>query len=322
MLASLRFHSQPKDLKKQMYTRLLPTWIALSVISTGLAENRIESRKLSSLQANIDLVLVPVTVMDRKGATVTGLGREHFTILQDNIPRNILSFSRQDVACSVSVIVDTTGSMYRQLDAVQSAVRAFLGTTEARDEAFSMTFAGRPAIHSPFTTGATSVWNSIQASRVGGGTALLDTLYLALSRMRSAQNPCRALLVVSDGMDSHSRYSKSELTRVAMEAGAQIYSVSIGVPARYKKPIQVREEHSGFALLDDLAERTGGLHFTVEYRDQASQAAAKIGEALRNQYVIGFRPQDIEGAGKWHKIRIKLDVPKTTVYARGGYYSR
>jgi Ca-activated chloride channel family protein len=305
-----------------MYTRLLLTWTALSVISAGLAQNRSESEKLSSIRANVDLVLVPVTVMDHKGATVIGLEREHFTLLQDNVEQNILSFRRKDVPCSVGVIVDTSGSMYRQLDAAKSAVRAFLDTAEARDEAFSMTFADRPAIHSGFTADITAVWNSIQYTRAGGSTALLDTLYLALSRMRSAHNPRRALLVVSDGMDNHSRYSKSELMRVAMEADAQIYSVSIGVPAGYKKPMQVMEEHDGFVLLDNLADRTGGLHFTVEYRDQASQAAAKIGQALRNQYVIGYRPQDAEGAGKWHKIRVKLDVPKTTVYARSGYYSR
>jgi len=287
-----------------MYTRLLLTWTALSLISTALAENRRER----SIRANVDLVLVPVTVLDNKGAMVTGLEREHFTLLQDNIPQNILSFSRQDVPCSVGIIVDTSGSMSRQMDAAKAAVRGFLETAEGRDRAFSMTFADRP----------TPVWSSIRSTGAPGNTAFLDTLYLALSHIRTARNLRRALLVVSDGMDNHSRYSRAELMRVAMEAGAQIYSVSIGA-AGYKKPI---EEHAGSVLLDDLADRTGGLHYTVVNRDQASQAAARIGQALRNQYVIGYRPQDTDGSGKWRKIRVKLDVPKAIVYTRSGYYSR
>jgi Ca-activated chloride channel family protein len=304
--------------ERQMYIRMWLTWTALSVILSGLAQSRGESERLPSNHANIDLVLVPVTVMDNKGANVKGLEREHFTILQDNVPQNIVSFSRQDVPCSVGVIVDTSGSVYRQLDAAKSAVRAFLET----DEAFSTTFADRHAAHYGFTSNNTAVWNSPQSTRGSGSTALLDTLYLALSHLRSAHNPRRALLVVSDGIDNHSRYSKSELMRVAMEADAQIYSVSIGPPTRYKQPMKPMEEHDRSVLLDNLADRTGGLHLTVEYCEQASQAVAKLGQALRNQYVIGYRPHDIERVGKWHKIRVKLDVPKTAVYARSGYYSR
>jgi Ca-activated chloride channel family protein len=273
-----------------------------------------------AIHADVDMVLVPVTVMDYKGATVNGLDREHFTLLQDNVPQDIVSFSRNDPHCSVGVIVDTSGTMNRQLDAAKSAVRAFLETAEARNEASSMTFAARPVVHSGFTADITSVWKTLQSTTAGGG--MLDTLYMALSHLRWAHNSRRALLVVSDGVDDHSRYSKIELLRVALESEAQIYYVSIGAPARYKKPAQITEEQNGFVLLDSLADKTGGLHFTVEYREQASQAAAKVGQALRNQYVIGYRPHDPGGAGRWHTIRVKLNVPKATVYARSGYYSR
>jgi Ca-activated chloride channel family protein len=297
-----------------MYSRLLLTWTALSLVLSGLAETRSVREKLPPVQANVKMVLVPVTVMDYKGAALTGLQREHFTILQDNVPQSIVSFSKQDVPCSVSVIVDTSGSMYRQFDAAKSAVRAFLETVAASDETLPMSLASRAAVP--------SVWNSLQSTKAAGSTSFLDTLYLALTRLRSAHNPRRALLVVSDGADSHSRYSKAELMRVAIEADAQIYAVSIAILSKYEKPVQVIVEPEGSVLLDTLAERTGGLHFTVEQRDQASRAAAKIGQALRNQYVLGYRRHDIEGPGKWHQIRVKLDVPTTTVYARSGYYSR
>jgi Ca-activated chloride channel family protein len=301
-----------------LFRVLLP--VAAAVIS--IPQNTHAGDKLPSIRTHMDLVLVPVTVTDQRGAAVTGLDRRHFTLLQDNVPQNILAFSQQDIPCSVGLIADTSGSMYHQLGALRSTVRAFLKTAEPRDGASLMSVSDRPEIHSDFTSDPIAPSSSIQSLRPSGSTALVDTLYLALGRMRSAHNPRRALVVVSNGMDNHSRYSKSELMRVAVEADVQIYTIAIGVPPGYKKSVQVQEEHNGLILLEDLAERTGGLHFVVESPSHVGPVAAKIGQALRTQYVIGYRPGESEGSGKWHKIRVKLDVPKTNVYARNGYYSR
>jgi Ca-activated chloride channel homolog len=248
-----------------------------------------------SFRANVELVLVPVTVIDRKGAAVTGLERSHFTLTQDSIPQNIVSFAQQDVPCSVGVIVDTSGSMFHQLAAAKSVIRAFLETPATR-------FAQDPV----------AIQNSLQMVRPGGSTALVDTLYLALNKMHFAHNPRRALLVISDGTDNHSRYSKGDLMRMAMEADVQIYTISA-----------VQEEQRGLTLLENLSEKTGGLHFMVAFSADAERVAKQVGQALRNQYLIGYRPVDLEATtGKWHKISVKLDVPNTNVYARNGYYSR
>jgi Ca-activated chloride channel family protein len=127
--------------------------------------------------------------------------------------------------------------------------------------------------------------------------------------MRSAHHSRRALLVISDGTDNHSRYSKDDLTRTAVEADVQIYTITIG-------------EISGLTLLENVSSDTGGLHFRVDLPNAAEQAAKQIGLAIRNQYLIGYRPVEGDGAVKWHKIRVKLDIPHTNVYARNGYYSR
>jgi Ca-activated chloride channel family protein len=232
-----------------------------------------------------------------------------------------VSFAQQDVSCSVGVIVDTSGSRYRQLEAVKTAVRAFVETAAPRDEASLMSVSSQPKIEARFTEDPVEIRNSLRMVRPGGSMALVDTLYLALNKMHSAHNPRRALLIVSDGMDNRSRYSKGDLMRMAMEADVQIYTISIGVPARYKKQIQVREQPDGLTLLEDLADKTGGLHYTVEFSNEAGRVAKQVGLAIRNQYLIGYRPPDGE-AGRWHKIRVKLDVPDTNVYARNGYYSR
>lgn len=279
-----------------MHMRWLVSLMAIAVAPVVPAQIRRPSEQLPSIRANVELVPVPVTVTDRRGATVTGIERGHFTVLQDNVPQNILSFARQDVPCSVNIIVDTSGSMLRQLDAAKSVVRAFLETA-ADNEASLMSVSAGPRVE---------IQKSLRFERAGGATALVDTLYMALNRMRSAHYPRRALLVVSDGIDNHSRYSKDDLMRIATEADVQIYSISGGVAPS----------------LEELAEKTGGLHFSVEFPGEAEKVAKQAGMAIRNQYMIGYRPQTRGESGRWHKIRVKLDVPNTNVYTRSGYYSR
>jgi Ca-activated chloride channel family protein len=262
--------------------------------------------------AETELVLVPVTVTDKQGVTVTGLERQHFKLTEDNVPQSIVSFAPQDVPSSVGVIVDTSGNMLHRLATVKTLVRAFLDTVSPREETSLMNVSSQPKIEAGFKQDPLQIHNSLRMVRPGGSTALVDTVYLALNKMHSAHNPRRALLVVSDGIDNQSRYSKDDLMRMAMEVDVQIYTISIGTPPRNKKPI----------LLDDLADTTGGLHYTLEFSDAPERVAKQVGLAIRNQYLIGYRPLDSEAGGSWHKISIKLDVPNANVYARNGYYSR
>jgi len=152
--------------------------------------------------------------------------------------------------------------------------------------------------------------------------------------MRRANQPRRALLILSDGMDNYSRYSKSELLREALEADVQIYSIIVGNgsgggpsggapfrPTMVGKPIDQAREREGPNLLEELSEKTGGLHFRVRGDGEARAAAIEAGRALRNQYVIGYQPTSLGSSGKWHQVRVKTDVPKVNVYARNGYYT-
>jgi len=135
-------------------------------------------------------------------------------------------------------------------------------------------------------------------------------------------------------MDNQSRYSKSELMRVALEADVQIYTIVIDngsasatdltVPFRptlIKKPIDQAQDRQGLDLLEVLSDRTGGLHFRARNDAEAKEAVIKAGQALREEYLIGYQPPDSGTAGKWHRVRVKSNVPKVNVYARNGYYS-
>jgi Ca-activated chloride channel homolog len=286
----------------------------------------------SSFRANAQLVLVPVTVMDHSGKTLLGLDSSHFTVLDDQKPQQIVSFSIDDAPCSVGLIMDISGSMRQTTGAMKEVGHAFLSASNPQDEFLLLTVSTEPQAVSSFTTDVAALERSIESAKTGGATALIDTVYLGLESMRRGKQPRRALLVFSDGMDNHSRYSKTELMRMALEVDVQIYTIMVEHPgtdavlpfrpAMIRKPGDQTEETQGRTLLEELADKSGGLHFRVMTAEEAKEAAAKVGQAIRDEYVIGYQASDAAEAGKWHRIRVKSDVPHSSVYARNGYYAR
>ena len=288
---------------------------------------------LSSLLAAADftvdskMVLVPVTVLDRQGATVSGLPRDTFVVSQDNTPQHIASFGEQDVPVSVGIVLDTSGSMARILTSAKSALTAFVKSANPQDEAGLLTVSSRPGQDFGFTSDLNSLPERAMFSEAAGSTALVDTIYAAVRQSRFAHNGRKALLIISDGMDNHSRYSKAELMSAALEADIQIYCVSIYNPPLTKKPTELQEERDGQSFLEDLARRTGGISEVARRDHDLERATADIGRAMRDQYMIGYVSNGADSNGKWHSIRVdlrKAGLKKSGVkaWARSGFYFR
>ena len=274
------------------------------------------------IRADVNLVLVPAVVTDRKGATVNGLTRDNFRVLENKVPQDIVALSNQDAPCSIGIVLDLSGSMRTKLRAATDAVRAFLETANPEDEVFLLTVGSRPHSLSDFTADFAALQNRVVAARADGDTALVDTVYWGLSRLRSARNGRGALLVVSDGMDNNSRYSKAELLRVAEESDVQVYTIGIADSTAFKKAIELTEQSRGLAFLSDLAARSGGMSFKAVISDDVEPAVLKIGRAIRNEYVIAYGQTSANDAGKWRSIQVKVSPPEFRVYARAGYYAR
>jgi len=142
---------------------------------------------------------------------------------------------------------------------------------------------------------------------------------MGLHQMRKSPNPRNALVVVSDGGDNHSRYTLSELQRLAEESDAQIFAAGL-----YYGP-STQEEQDGPALLSNLCARTGGANFVIRELSGLHDAMVKIGVALHNQYVLGYYPPDDCASGKYRKIKVSLlatpGLPPLQIHARAGYYT-
>jgi Ca-activated chloride channel family protein len=278
------------------------------------------SAHVRPLKVDVDLVLVPVTITDPMNRLVTGLDKENFQLFEGNASQQIRTFSAEDAPVSLGVIFDSSGSMSSKMDRAKDAVVEFFKTANPQDEFFMITFSDEPEEVSDFTSSVDEIQNKLVFAVPRRRTALLDAIYMGVSKMRQAKFPKKALLIISDGGDNHSRYTEGEIRSLVKEADVMIYA--IGIYDRYASAV---EERLGPQLLSDITELTGGRAFTIDNPNDLGDVATKIGVELRNQYVLGYRPAKVMHDGKWRKIKVKLLPPKglppLRVYARTGYYA-
>jgi Ca-activated chloride channel homolog len=275
------------------------------------------------LHLDVDLALVNVTVTDPYNRLVTGLDPDNFRVFEDNIEQEVVTFSAEDVPISIGVIFDFSGSMANKIGKAREAAVQFFKTANPQDEFFLVSFNERAELTSSFTNSVEDLQSRMMLTAPKGRTALLDAIYLGLSQMRGARNGKRALLILSDGGDNHSRYNESDIKRLVKEADTQLYAIGIFDPLGYRN--RTPEELNGPSLLSEVTEMTGGRVFAVENLNELPDIASKIGMELRNQYVLGYRPSNKAHDARWRKIKIKLRAPKglppLNVYSKTGYYA-
>ena len=314
---------------------LRPLWFCVGVVVLTIGVAAQTPLGKPTFRTTAEMVLVPVTVTDRNGKTIDGLRADDFSVFDDRRSQKIASFSSDDAPSSVGLVLDISGSMQSALSQTKNIAHTFFEAANPEDQFLLLTVSTQPGASTGFTSDTAALEEDISLSQSGGQTALIDTVYLGLSRMRRAELPRRAMLIVSDGKDNHSRYSERELMRVALEADVQIYTIIVdtgldGVashsapyrPSLIAKPWDRAEERQGPEMLEKLSDETGGLHFRVRSEAEAKETMIKVGRALRYEYVIGYHPTDSAGSGRWHRIRVKLNASDSHAYARKGYYSR
>jgi Ca-activated chloride channel homolog len=276
--------------------------------------------KMEPLKVDVNLVLVPVTVTDDMNRVVLGLDKENFQVYEDKQLQSVQHFSSTDVPISIGIIFDTSGSMNSKIDRAREAVVEFLKIANPQDEFFMIAFSDTPRQLVDFTGSTDEVQNNLILANPKGTTALLDAIYLGVSKMKNSKWPRKALLIISDGGDNHSRYTEKDVKRLVRESDTTIYALGI-----YDRYFRTEEERLGPELLSDISQVTGGRSFTIDNPKDLPDAAGKIAVELRNQYVLGYRPSSNRHDGKWHKIRVKLLAPKgmppLQLFAKQGYYA-
>jgi Ca-activated chloride channel homolog len=316
---SLSFSKGPAGCGDRRQLRLIGSASVLPVILALITlgpESRGWADDKATLSVSSRLVLVPVTVTDRNGKPAVDLELEHFRVTEDSEAREITSLTREEGAVGLGLVVDLSGSMNGKLDHAISATRTIAGLAGTEDEIFLMTFGDRPDMLVDLTRATGSIGAGLAGVRAQGSTALIDAIYQALHEVRGSSHGRKTLAVISDGGDNASRYNESELKRRALEADVQIYAISI------VEGVRDMEQRRGAFLLQELAEMTGGLHFTIRHRDDLAPMAKQLARAMKDVYMVAFKPGEAP-PGKWRKIRVSVSPPsaqRLRVYARSGYF--
>jgi Ca-activated chloride channel family protein len=300
---------------------LAPASTPASVPAAGLADFN-SGEYGHPISVNVNEVLVPVLITDSLDRPVTGLDARQFRIFEDKIPQRITSFTVDEAPVSIGILFDLSSSMSDKISRSRQALQQFMRTANPQDEFFLIEFADEPQLVTGFTSDVEQMQDRILLAQPQGRTSLLDAIYLGLAEMRQARYRRKALLIISDGGDNHSRYTEREVRNAVRESNVQLFAIGIYSPltARYSP-----EEESGPALLGDLAETSGGREFNVDDVSELPDVAARIAIVLRSQYLLGYTPKNRTRDGKWRKIKVRLDpppgLPRLTVAARAGYYA-
>jgi len=273
------------------------------------------------VRTSVNLVLVPVTITDDLHRPVVGLDQQNFQLFEGKKPQEIKNFSSEDTPVSVGILVDTSGSMAYKLERARDAVLQFCEAANPQDEFFLITFADEPQLMTDFTTSTEHIENDLLTARSKGQTSLLDAIYMGLRKMRSAHYARKALLILSDGGDNHSRYTEKDVKSALREGDVMVYAVGT-----YERYVATQEELLGPELLKSVAGITGGHAFSITNASDLPAVTRNIGTQLRHQYMLAYQPQSPPHDGKWHKINVKLRLPKKLNYllhieARPGYYA-
>lgn len=275
----------------------------------------------ASVKVDVDLVLVNATVTDPGNRFVTGLEKDHFKVFEDKVEQKVSQFSTEDLPVSIGLLFDVSSSMGDKIARAKDAAVAFLKTTNPEDEFFLLTFADQPKVEEEFTSDVSEIQNRLAFARAKGSTTLYDAVYLGLEKMKHGHNPKKAILLITDGEDTRSRYSLVNVRNAVKESDTQMYAIGI-VDSYYSDFSQGR---SGRGVLEEMTETTGGKAYFPNSVYELEDICVKIALELKNQYVLGYSSTNPAKDGRWRKIKVKLNPPKglpsLSVRSKTGYYA-
>jgi Ca-activated chloride channel family protein len=264
------------------------------------------------LRVDVDLVLVPVTVTDALNHPVLTLHASDFTLFEGQERQQVRYFSHEDAPISVGLVLDCSASMKNKIEYERQALQEFFNNANTDDEYYAVTVSNKPKLIATSQDSFGTLEDRLSASEPRGRTALFDAIYLAIAKLRTARYQRRALLIISDGGDNTSRYTRDEIKKVLEEADVLTYAIGIfdEEPIPLLKSI---EERMGRNWLSELTDVSGGRTIAADDRRRIPDIAATISRELRSEYVLGYQPSDLSRDGKWRKITVKVAQPSESV---------
>ena len=268
------------------------------------------------VRVNTDLVVLNVTVTDKAGQYVKALKASDFKVFEDGVevPSNMItSFSLQESPYAAVVLLDSSGSMEARFSLARSAAIRFLDGLREEDVAAVYRFDSKVERVQEFS-GGRDLAPTAYAIRAKGMTTLNDAIVEAAKTLADRPEHRKAIVILSDGMDTFSKASSEKAVESALAVGASIFAVDMS-----SIEIANSARQQSAASLKGFAEKTGGRFVSTPGGPALRDAFAGIADELGHQYTISYRPMNKKRDGKWRTLEVKVQKPDQTVRTRKGY---
>ena len=261
-------------------------------------------------EVNVHLVELPTTVI-RDGKPVNDLTETAFKVLDDGKPVKLAKFEHvKDLPLSLGLAVDTSGSMSNKMDEARKTGAAFFQNVMRKgDKAFIVAFDSQPHIVQKWSQAVTELNSGLAKLRPEESTALYDAVVYSLYNFLGMKGQ-KALILLTDGKDTVSKFSYEQALEYAQRAAVPIYTIGIGIRGT---ELDVKQK------LNRLCAETGGSSYYIDHATELTKIYADIQNELRSQYVLGFYPSaDVKPGSKWREVSVQVAEGKVKTIR--GYY--
>jgi Ca-activated chloride channel homolog len=297
-------------MKAATYSSL--AWFALvASLSNGQTTNSPPPPSATDQQyrfsVSVQMVVLQATVLSPKGAFVRGLRQNNFDLYEDGQRQTIGLFRHSDSPVAIGLLVDNSGSMRRKHAAVVAAAKTFARNSNPNDELFVVNFSERPTLGLPRTRLSSAnpreLESALPTGHGLGKTAIYDAIELGLSHMHQLKQDKKALILISDGGDNASRHTLEQVVQDATNSDVVIYTIGL-----FGKD----DEETNPAFMKRIAFVTGGEAFLPSRAGQASSNCRRIAQTIRNEYTIGYTPQNADRViGKFRAVNLRVTKPRS-----------
>ena len=269
---------------------------------------------------DVNRVNMLFTVTDKKGRFITDLNKNDFEVLEGKKPQVIQEFTAEsDLPLRLAILVDTSSSIRDRFKFEQEAAIEFINSTvhAGVDKAMVVSFDSSAELVSDLIDDTEKLDRAINGLRAGGGTAFYDAIYFACRDKLQQDQPKskfrRAMIIVTDGEDNESRYTRDQALEMAQKADVVMYAISTNIS---------HNDTEGDKVLRYLTGETGGRAFFPFKVEDLEQSFENIANELRHQYNIFYRPEPLKTDGLYHTVDLRVKGRKDLVVrARKGYYA-
>lgn len=295
---------------------ILQLFLLTASLTTGSFQDPGRAKSAEdTLGVETSLVVVNVTIRDRNRLYVPGLTARNFTILEERVRQEIISFEHEVNPFTGAILLDASGSMESKLSLVRSACASFVDRLGEGDSFAIYSFGDSKVRLLQDFTEIRDIPDAVWDLRAKGMTTLYDAIVTAAGALNLRPERRRAILIVSDGADTQSQASLDQAIRRAVEAQVVVYAVDLSAGAG-------DSVRSGAGVLRALTAKTGGRFFTSPGGSRLREAFDQTIDELRHQYTLTYSPVNDRRDGRWRAIEVRVDRPDLDIRTREGYWAR